>query len=147
MLEFMRKTIVPAAMASAFVLAGATAAQADGHEGHMSGEADATGKTTVVVALLPKDEEALRTLEQRHRRIINTAQRQCTTSLGGINRSDRDPCVISGVETGVEISDDPVLKAFHEALPMSVRYDGDRPDNTWRIGLDDEAPDGIITTE
>jgi hypothetical protein len=148
MLEFMRKTFVPAAMASAIALAGVTAAQADGHGDHMAnGSADASAETTIVVAVLPTDESALRDLDARQRRIVNTAQRQCSTSLGGVNRSDRDPCVISSVEVGIEVAEDPVLKAFHEALPMSVRYDADRRGDTWRIGQDDEAPDGLITTE
>lgn len=89
--------------------------------------------------VLPQDEDALRALEQAQRRIVNTAQRQCTQSLGGINRSNNDPCIISAVEVGVDVSNDPALAAFHKSLPMSVRYDGDRPQDVWRAGLVEDS--------
>lgn len=139
------KKNVCVATAGAVAMLMASAAQAEDDKVIMAPGAD--GAEEQVMVVLPEDEETLRALEVKHRRIINTAQRQCTTSLGGINRNDRDPCVISGVETGVEISDDPVLKAFHEALPMSVRYDGDRPTSVWRIGQDDDTADVIVVEE
>lgn len=137
------KTSLAITAASAFVMAMAATSKAEEMAtGSMSVEDE-----TVLIVELPDDEATLRDLEMKHRRIINTAQRQCTVSLGGINRNDRDPCVISGVEAGVEQADDPQLTAFHTALPMSVRYDADRPANVWRIGQDDEAPDAVMTTE
>ena len=83
--------------------------------------------------VLPQDEDALRSLEHQHRRILRTTIRQC--AVGGNKSKTRlvaSPCIISGVERGVDLADDPALRAYHEALPLNAVYDENRPQSIWR---------------
>lgn len=128
------------AVTAIVMLSAATSSAMDHGDDHAMSPAHDTD--TLVV--LPNDEETLRALEQKHRKIVRQAARECAPGLAAASASDRDPCVISNVERSVEASDDPYLIAFNAALPKSVRYDEDRRENVWMIGQDDEAPDAVI---
>lgn len=91
-------------------------------------------------AVLPADEEALRAIDGKHRRLIRLAQRQCSIGIGVVEAGERNPCVISTVERGVANADDEMLAAFHAALPLSVRFDADRRPDAWRYGLAGDDP-------
>ena len=83
--------------------------------------------------VLPQDADTLRSLEHQHRRILRTTIRQC--AVGGAKSKTRlvaSPCIISGVERGVTLADDPALRAYHEALPLNSVYDENRPQSVWR---------------
>ena len=89
--------------------------------------------TPGTAVVLPQDDDALRSLEHQHRRILRTTIRQC--AVGGAKSKTRlvaSPCIISGVERGVTLADDPALRAYHEALPLNAVYDQNRPQSVWR---------------
>ena len=85
------------------------------------------------VSLLPADEPGLRALEHQHRRIVRTSLRQCAVGASKHKRVGATPCVISGVERGVSLSGDTALRAYNDVLPMSERYDDNRPQSIWRM--------------
>jgi hypothetical protein len=72
--------------------------------------------------------EQLSTLNTEHVRIVRQAQRACATNLhrGFARHNHRNPCVISDVERHVRSLDRPVLRRFHEQLPVQYRYDAHR---------------------
>jgi len=82
--------------------------------------------------VLPQDSDALRTLEHQHRRIVRTAIRQCSAGLTKKRGIIVNPCIISGVIRGVELTGDPQLAAYDKALPMQARFDDRRPQSIWR---------------
>ncbi len=86
----------------------------------------------VEAVVLPQDSDALRSLEHQHRRIVRTAIRQCTSGLSKQRGIVVNPCIISGVMRGVELSGDPQLAAYDQALPMQARFDDRRPQSIWR---------------
>lgn len=92
----------------------------------------ATDTTKTSAVAFPNDEDSLRTLERAHLRIVRGALRQCTIGKGHARAGSPTPCVISGVMRGLDIADDPVLRAYHAALPMSARYNERRPQAVWR---------------
>jgi len=93
-------------------------------------ESAANGSVDAVV--LPQDSDALRTLEHQHRRIVRTAIRQCSAGLTKQRGIIVNPCIISGVIRGVELSGDPQLAAYDQALPMQARFDDRRPQSIWQ---------------
>lgn len=91
-----------------------------------------TPSADTAAAVVPGDEESLRSLEQAHLRIVRGANRVCSSGKSYIRGSRPTPCIISGVMRGLDIADDPVLKAYHAALPMAARYDERRPQTVWK---------------
>src|SRR5262245_8833435 len=74
---------------------------------------------------LPRDEAGLRTVDAKQLRIVRRTTAQCnaTEPFWIRVRATQRPCIIGGVDSAVQTSDDPALQAYHAALPFSVRYD------------------------
>ena len=79
---------------------------------------------------LPRDEASLSALDSKQLRIVRRATNQCDVSDPGFvarqNAAFR-PCVVGLVDHAIATSDDPVLQAYHAALPFNARYDRWRP--------------------
>lgn len=83
----------------------------------------------------PRDAESLRALDSQQLRIVRRAGAQCWhAGQGGFGA--RGPiaraCVINGTEGMIASAKDPVLKSFHDALPMHARYNEYRPAYFWQ---------------
>lgn len=69
---------------------------------------------------LPADEEALTQLDTKQVRALRKAVRHC----GDLHRSQHQnsACVFTDVDRVMRQSDDAALRAYHFALPRSMRY-------------------------
>lgn len=105
----MKKTILGGCMAAGLMLGGIGAAQAT---------------DTVDWNALPSDDAALQQLDTRQERALRQAVRHC----GSLHRTQhqRDACVYIDVDRVMRQSDDAALKAYHFALPRSLRYNEHR---------------------
>ena len=75
---------------------------------------------------LPNDKAAMQALNSQHLKILRRAVRACSMFSPGtlaVRFHHGNPCVISDVERAVRQSDDASLLAFHQALPLTDRYD------------------------
>lgn len=84
----------------------------------------------------PHDKAALRDLDSQQLRIVRRAGAMCWHSGEGGFLNPRGPraraCIISLTESAIRNSDDPVLQAYHQALPFHARYDEYRPGYYWQ---------------
>lgn len=73
---------------------------------------------------LPADKAALIELDTQQVRAVRTAVRHC----GDLYRSSHQgsPCVFTDVDRVMRQSEDAALRAYHFALPRSMRYDTGR---------------------
>ena len=82
------------------------------------------------LSVLPRDEEALRTIDNAQLRIVRRANSQCVHS--GEARFDEfrgaraRACIMPLADRAVETSDNPALQAYHWWLPAGMRYDANR---------------------
>jgi len=87
------------------------------------------------VSVLPRDEEALRAIDNAQLRIVRRANSQCTHSgearFGEYRSARARACMMPLADRAVETSDDPALQAYHRWLPMGIRYDANRAPH-WR---------------
>jgi hypothetical protein len=88
-----------------------------------------TDRAEVDFSALPSDEQALRDLNSRQRRMIRRAQTRCAAEGGTLSGG---PCVRGIVDREVARENDPALTAFHYALPMQHRYDSERASFVWK---------------
>lgn len=83
----------------------------------------------------PRDVNSLRALDSQQLRIVRRAGAQCWHSgQGGLGVKGpvARACIINGTEGMIASLKDPVLKSFHDALPMHARYDEYRPAYFWQ---------------
>jgi len=83
----------------------------------------------------PRDVESLRALDTQQLRIVRRASVQCWHSgQGGLGSKGplTRACIITGAEGMIASLKDPVLKSFHDALPMHARYDENRSSYFWQ---------------
>ncbi len=83
----------------------------------------------------PRDVDTLRSLDAQQLRIVRRAGAQCWHSgQGGLGTKGpiARACIINGTEGMIASLKDPVLKSFHDALPMHARYDEYRPAYFWQ---------------
>lgn len=73
-------------------------------------------------------DEALRTLNSEHVRIVRQASRVCAANVawGFARYNHRNPCVIADVERHIRFLEKPELLAFHQMLPLRRRFDAQR---------------------
>ncbi len=83
----------------------------------------------------PRDEVSLRDLDNKQLRIVRRAGAQCFHSGEG-GFASRGPasraCIIGLADNTVATSEDEALQAYHNALPLNVRYDENRPGLYWQ---------------
>jgi hypothetical protein len=83
----------------------------------------------------PRDAESLRNLDFDQLRILRRAASQCWHSGQGgfMSRGPQSRgCIISLAEQAVNSADNPALRAYHDALPMNMRYNEARPALYWQ---------------
>jgi hypothetical protein len=84
----------------------------------------------------PRDEASLRALDNAQLRIVRRAGAQCFHSgeRGFLNPrgAQARACIISLTENAIRTSDDPALRAYHQALPFQARYDEYRAGYYWQ---------------
>lgn len=83
----------------------------------------------------PRDEASLRALDNAQLRIVRRAGALCWhsghfgfRSRGAVSRA----CIIGETESAIANTHDPVLMAYHKALPFHARYDEYRPGYYWQ---------------
>lgn len=105
----MKRTILGGCMAAGLLLGSIGVAQAT---------------DTVDWNALPSDETALRHLDTKQERALRQAVRHC----GSLHRTQhqREACVYIDVDRVMRQSDDAALRAYHFALPRSLRYNENR---------------------
>jgi len=84
---------------------------------------------------LPRDEAALRAIDNAQLRIVRRANAQCAhfgeAQFGETRSARARACILPLADRAVATSDDPALQAYHEWLPFGLRYDANRPPH-WR---------------
>lgn len=83
----------------------------------------------------PRDAESLRVLDSQQLRIVRRAGAQCWhAGQGGFGAKGpvARACVMNGTEGMIASAKDPVLKSFHDALPLHARYNEYRPAYFWQ---------------
>jgi hypothetical protein len=81
----------------------------------------------------PRDEVSLRALDDAQIRIVRRATVMCWHSSPGIRVGAAiRGCIIGTTESAIANTHDPVLIAFHQALPFFPRYDENRPAYYWQ---------------
>ena len=85
------------------------------------GSASAFAQDEVNWQALPQDKAALQTLDTQQTRQLRNSVRHCDD----VGRADHGgtPCVFLDLDRVMRQSEDPALKAYHFALPRSMRYD------------------------
>lgn len=73
---------------------------------------------------LPTDEAALTELDTEQLRAVRTAVRHCSDLYRSSHQGS--PCVFIDVDRVMRQSEDAALRAYHFALPRSMRYDEGR---------------------
>lgn len=92
----------------------------------------------------PLTEENLRALNDTQLRLLRRTIQGCKamrTPATKAIRDERDPCVIAGTDKAVADEKDPDLKAFHEALPDTDRYDENRSTTVWMAWVQKPKPE------
>lgn len=92
----------------------------------------------------PLTEATLRELNEVQLRLLRQTIQACRVARpplkGKVMPDERDPCVIAGTDRAIADKNDPDLKAFHEALPVTERYDENRPTTVWMKWVQPGAP-------
>ena len=90
---------------------------------------------TATAGAFPRDAASLRALDDRQLRIVRRASSLCWHSgQGGFGSRGvvARACVMNTTESALAREKDPALKAFHDVLPMHVRYNEYRPAFYWQ---------------
>ncbi len=82
--------------------------------------ANARAQDEVNWLALSTDEAALKKLDTEQSRTVRTAVRHCEAFLRSSHQGN--PCVFTDVDRVMRQSDDAALRAYHFALPRSLRY-------------------------
>lgn len=83
----------------------------------------------------PRDEASLRDLDSQQLRIVRRAGAQCWHSNEGGFRTrsvTSRACIMGLADNAVRNSDNEALIAYHQALPLNVRYNEYRPATYWQ---------------
>jgi hypothetical protein len=94
----------------------------------------APGTFAQAPSALPQDARSLSALESTHVAIVRRASRMCAVDArygGAIFKA----CTISLTDSAVATSENDMLMAYHQALPIVPRYDENRASNIWRAWL------------
>ena len=85
------------------------------------GAAPALAQDEVNWQALPSDKEALVELDQQQVRALRNSVRHCDD----VGRADHSgtPCVFLDLDRVMRQNEEPALRAYHFALPRSMRYD------------------------
>lgn len=85
-------------------------------------------------SLLPHDAASLRAIDNAQLRIVRRARAVCWASgpMGFSHGVATRACIIGETESAVKNSNDPVLQAYHQQLPLNAKYNEYRPAFYWQ---------------
>jgi len=101
----------------------------------LAGSAVAATPAAYQPGAFPRDEASLRDLDSQQLRIVRRAGAQCWHSNEGGFRSRNATsraCIIGLADNAVRTSENEALIAYHNALPLNVRYNEYRPGLYWQ---------------